>query len=90
VGASNRRGLFAASDFLWSGAWMAFLAHEHPRSDQHYGRLFDAFENLFRAIHGLCPLAEVVHCSSVSRGVGAWDAWSHARQAWPSPTRAGC
>lgn len=67
----------------WSGRFAALVVGEHRigEQDDH----FDAVEDVTRAIHAVCPLAEVVYLDARAASFGdPWERWTIARQAVPT------
>ncbi len=76
----------ATVDWHFAGPWaLARCGEDAPSGDDHHRRFFAAVEKAMRAVHAVLPIAEVVFGNGRGAGVGPWDAWSHAEQAWPSP-----
>ena len=85
VARRSRGARFSPGRWGWCGVWALALVDEAPGAERDYRRFFAELAALFEAVHAIAPIAELVHGNSTAKGGGAWDAWSHAQQPWPSP-----
>ena len=84
VARCSHGALFYLSGWFWADEWAGVDTGPQNLAEPDLDAFFAQHEEMFRAIHGVAPLAEVVHLNSTRRGTSDWDAWSHRQQAWPT------
>ncbi|MGK3964034.1 hypothetical protein WMF38_07625 [Sorangium sp. So ce118] len=79
----------ANQPWLWSGPWALVWLFESsgtPGPDEPgFTRYFDHVERVFRALHQVCPIAEVVYGYTSGHGLSSWDRFTEAHKPAPDP-----
>jgi hypothetical protein len=84
--ASMKKGpATAAGDmWQWAGAWTIFRVGE-KRGRGGARAVFDHMDTVFRAIHEVAPIAEIVFWCARAPGEHPWDLWTREQGAAPAP-----